>query len=127
MDRKRGMMFALLLLLSMMTMMTMINATMTAQCVFDHLPRQLAVKMLIYMFSSRLQSKKAEKRQKKACQPPYSQALTTLQTCLRFLLLCENVRFFRKIRLERIKQIYGWAQPDLAGQITRCGKTFHCD
>jgi len=34
--------------------MTMINATMTAQSVFDHLPRQLAVKMLIYTFAPRL-------------------------------------------------------------------------
>lgn len=70
---------------------------------------------------------KKPRKKKEACQPPYSQALTTLQTCLRFLLLCENVRFFRKIRLRRIKQIYGWAQPELAGQISRYGKTFHCD
>lgn len=61
MDRKREMMFTVpprglswpalrcAALPRLMTTMTTINATMTAQSVFDHLPRQLAVKMLIYM------------------------------------------------------------------------------
>lgn len=32
---------------------------------------------------------------------PSSAALTTLQTCLRFLLRCENARLFRKIKKDQ--------------------------
>lgn len=106
MDRKREMMFtvpsrpqsqSLSASLPRLMTMTTINATMTAQSVFDHLPRQLAVKMLIYML---LPAYADLSRSSPDTHTPThtlhrTAALTTLQTCLRFLLRCENARFFR--------------------------------
>lgn len=107
MDRKREMMFTVpprglswpalrcaALLPRLMTTMTTINATMTAQSVFDHLPRQLAVKMLIYMLLPAYADLSRSSPDLTHTQLRTA-ALTTLQTCLRFLLRCENARFFR--------------------------------